>query len=105
MKKIKLNPHTKINAITIVDKINPNVINSQNMNTTIAEFIVGSSIQMISKGKRPSVIPNLFDVELDFVMDASGRTSKGYSYKASAYKYEDNNKLIFVNVIERFFQK
>ena len=98
MKKLVLDKQTKLNAILVVDKKNSEVFSSKDLNMTLEQYITRSIIMSITENA-PS-IPHLYDMELDLVISTDGKTSKGYHYKSSAYKHENDDILVFVNVID-----
>lgn len=98
MKKVVLKPETHLNAILVIDKKNKETFMSQHLNMTLEEYITRSIIMSVVE-TAPS-LPHLYDMELDFVNSGDGKTSKGYTYKSTAYKHEDDDVLVFVNVID-----
>jgi len=99
MEKVVLKPETKLNAILVVDKKNEETFMSQHLNMTLEEYLTRSMIMSVVENA-PS-LPKLYNMELDFVMNVGGRTSKGYFYESTAYKHEDDDVLVFVNVIDK----
>jgi hypothetical protein len=87
---MKLTQKTKINAIIIIDKKNPNVAMSQDLNMTLLEWTF-----RFSMSNPPFRLPNLLQYELKYKLDGSNEFTK-----MSCYDYEDKNYTIFVSVIE-----
>ena len=98
-----LKPETNINAILVVDKKQNQVFKSEHLNMSLEEY-VSRAIFNESLNDSPKM-PNVYNHTLEYVMGGDGITTKGYSYKSSAYKYEDTDKLIFVNVIDSIDEK
>jgi len=103
MKKITLKPEININAILVIDKKENQVFKSEHLNMTLEEY-VSRAIFNESLNDAPKM-PNVYNYNLQFTMSSKGITTKGYEYTTSAYQYEDNDKLIFVNVIDSVGEK
>ena len=97
-KKIILTKDLQMNAIMVVDIKTNNVFHSSDQNMSIANYILLAHFRTLTQGF--SELPNILGYELEYVGDGSGITSKGYKYKASGYKMQNANILIFVNIIE-----
>lgn len=92
MKTLFLTPSTKINAILVIDKKNPNAISFQHLNMTLLEWTMHFSMSNQALTFR---LPNLLQYELNYKLDSSNEITK-----MSGYSYEDENYTIFVSVIE-----
>jgi hypothetical protein len=96
--KITITDKLVINAIMIADLKTNNVFRSENLNMTIREYIDSADLKFLFDEQ--SKLPHILNKTLTYIMDASGVTTKGYKYQASAYSYKGPDMIIALSVIE-----
>jgi hypothetical protein len=94
MKTLSLKPNTKINAITVINKKNPNVAMSKDMNITLLEWMMRYSMtdEAIAFGS----LPNLLTMKYKYICDGSNG-----KHKMSAFLHDDPDYRVILNVFDK----